>query len=567
MDHLKQAKDYFFAGLESLNEANYLAAEINFERSLDALPNRVSTLINLTAVKIKLEKFEEAQCLALQSVHLDENNSEGYLNLGLINKEKRLYESAIKYFNRAIDLNPNYADAWLNKGAILHEQKKYDEALVHYDRAISLKADYAEAFYNRGISLADLNRYEDSLLEYERALILNPEYAEALLNKGIALYELKQYKSALASYDQAISIKQNYVEAWSNKGLTLNALGLVGDAIAHYEKAINLDSTYALARWNLSLSQLAIGDLESGLQSYESRWENEKTIEIGGGIRTFPQQLWLGEHSLQGKTILLFAEQGLGDTLQFCRYVSLVAKLGANVILEVQRPLVLLLKCIPGVTKILARGETLPEFDYYCPLLSLPLAFKSTLASIPKFPRYIYPDIKKAADWAEKLEPKTKFRIGIVWSSTSSFKNDHIRSMRLAEFARCLPPDSSKFEIICLQKVVKKEDRDIFNSKNIRYFGDQLSDFSDTAGLIENIDLVISTCTSVPHLSCALGVPTWILLSYMPDWRWLLERKDSPWYPSARLYRQKELGIWDKPLLEVRQDLEKLLLNSQQSQQ
>lgn len=555
MDDIAQAKEYFFAGLKAFNEADYVTAEINFEHSLAIFPNRVSSLINLTAVKIKLKKFEEAYELALQSIHLDQSSSESYLNLGLVDKEKKRYAPALNNFSRAIDLNHSYEEAWLNKGIILHELKKYDEAIEHYSQAILIKNDYSDAHFNQGLSYAELKLYDKALIQYTNAISFNPRYAEAFLNKGITLFELKQFHAALDAYDQAIMLKSDYVEAWSNKGLILHTLGLFDDAVKCYEKALSLNPSYSLASWNLALLLLLIGNFESGLKAYDSRWHDEKVSDIGGGIRKFTKPLWLGENSLHGKTILLFGEQGLGDTLQFCRYATLVAQLGAKVILEVQEPLTPLLKSIEGVSQVFTKGDLLPDFDYQSPLLSMPLAFKTTLTSIPSFKRYVYGNKNKIASWSEKLGKKTKFRIGVAWSSTSLYKYDHIRSILFSEFSQCLPLDSNKFEIICLQKVVKDADRDAFNSTKIRFYGDELIDFSDTACLVENLDLVISTCTSVPHLSCALGIPTWLLLSYVPDWRWLLEREDSPWYPSAKLYRQKKWGEWNEVLKAIKADL------------
>ena len=560
MDAVQQAKEFFFAGLEALNKADYITAEMNFERSLDILPNRISSLINLTAVKIKLKKFEDAHNLALHSIHLDPTSSESYLNLGLVDRQKKFYESALHNFNRAIELNANHAEAWLNKGMILHELQKYHEAMLQYAQSISIKTDYAEAFFNQGLTLTSLNLYENALIQYERAISINPRYVEAWLNKGIILFEMKQYSAALATYDQAILIKNDYVEAWSNKGLTLHTLGLFDDSMKCYEKAISINPSYALASWNLSLVQLLTGNFDAGFKAYESRWRDEKISAIVGGNRKFSQPLWLGEQKLHGKTILLYAEQGLGDTVQFCRYVPLVAKLGAKVILEVQDSLVPLLKNIEGASQVFAKGDTLPNFDYQSSLVSMPFAFKTNTTSIPSLRRYIHGDNEKIAQWSEKLGEKTKFRIGVVWSSTSPYKNDHARSIPFSEFSQCLPLHSRKFEIVCLQKVIKDDDRAHFKSTKIRFFGDELEDFSDTACLIENLDLVISTCTSVPHLSCALGIPTWVLLSYVPDWRWLLGREDSPWYPSAKLYRQNKMGEWKGVLKKIQQDLEALAL-------
>ena len=272
------------------------------------------------------------------------------------------------------------------------------------------------------------------------------------------------------------------------------------------------------------------------------------------GIRNFSAPLWLGKEPLKGKTILLYAEQGLGDTLQFCRYVPLVAGMGATIILEVQPALVELLKCLEGVSRIISKGDTLPVVDLQCPLLSLPLAFNTALATIPAATSYLYNDKQKVTEWQELLGSKTRPRVGVVWSSVSGFNSDAGRSMPLATFLSALPKNGVDY--ICLQKEIKDSDRETLEaSPHISFTGNRLNDFSDTAALIDSVDLVISTCTSVPHLSCALGKPTWLVLAHVPDWRWLLDRKDSPWYPTVKLYRQDKAGQWGTVLGRIKQDL------------
>jgi hypothetical protein len=335
--------------------------------------------------------------------------------------------------------------------------------------------------------------------------------------------------------------------------VTLHELKRDEEAIAHYDKALSLKPEYHDASWNKSLSLLLQGDFENGLLLYESRWASKKVSEIIGK-RFLDGPVWLGAESLQDKTILLYGEQGIGDFIQFCRYCKLVADLGARVILEVPKSLAGLMKGLNGISQLVIKGEKLPYFDYQCPLLSLPFALKTTLSNIPANASYLAADPNKVAKWKLKLGERRKKRIGLVWSSMSTFKHDSKRSLMLIDLIKALPPD--RFEYICLQKELKDCDREFFESyKNIRFLGNELEDFSDTAALIENLDLVISTCTSVPHLSAALGKQTWILLSYVPDWRWLMGRGDSPWYPSVKLYRQPAIGDWSSVLDRINIDL------------
>jgi hypothetical protein len=296
------------------------------------------------------------------------------------------------------------------------------------------------------------------------------------------------------------------------------------------------------------------GDYKQGWELYEWRWKRDTFTSPDRG---FKQPLWLGEEPLKGKTILLHTEQGFGDMIQFGRYAKEVSALGARVVLEIPKPLYSLFQTLEGVDELVVKGEKLPEFDYQCPLLSLPLAFKTDLSNIPSPGPYLKSDPKKVKQWQKKLGEKKKPRIGVVWSSVSSFKDDAKRSMRLEEFIQCIPLD--EYEVVCLQKEIKAEDKAYFDSLKgkISFYGPELKDFADTAALASCMDLVVSTCTSVPHMTAALGIPTWVLLSYVPDWRWMLEREDSPWYASVRLFRQDLERNWQLVLCLIKQELKR----------
>ena len=295
------------------------------------------------------------------------------------------------------------------------------------------------------------------------------------------------------------------------------------------------------------------GNFEKGLPLYESRRESEIIAKVVGK-RVFNQPTWNGLESLDGKTILLYGEQGFGDFIQFCRYVKLVSELGARVILETPKPLYGLMTGLPGVTQLVIEGDPLQPFDYQCSLLSLPLALKTNLTNIPTKKSYLVSDPDKVLDWAKKLGKKRGMRVGLAWSSISNFSDDSKRSLELVNFVKALPIQGCEY--VCLQKELKECDVEFFqNYKNIQFFGNELKDFSDTAALCEHMDIVISVDTSVAHLAAAIGKSTWILLPYVPDWRWLLDRKDSPWYPSVKLYRQATIDDWDQAFENVRNDL------------
>jgi hypothetical protein len=293
-----------------------------------------------------------------------------------------------------------------------------------------------------------------------------------------------------------------------------------------------------------------MGDFDRGWKEYEWRW---KSVQLANSQRNFAQPLWLGKESLTGKTILLHSEQGLGDTLQFCRYIKLVSELGARVILEVYKPLSALLTRLDGVAQLVETGGPLPAVEFHCPLLSLPLAFKTGLNTIPARVSYIASNPGKVTEWRARLGKRTKPRIGLVWSGRTEHINDRNRSIPLSDLLKSLP---NAYQYISLQKEIGQKDKETLGSRaDILHFGEQLADFTDTAALCELMDVVISVDTSVAHLAGAMGKAVWILLPFCPDWRWLLDRADSPWYPTATLFRQDVMGDWGGVLRKVQAEL------------
>ena len=533
---------------------NYVLALEVLDKAIQIRPDIPEAWSNKGIALNNLNFYQESISAYSEAINLNPSYHEAWSNKSVpLNKLKRFLEAS-EVCDKALSLKPDYAEAWSNKGNVLNELKRFDEAIAHYDKALSLKPDYAEAWSNKGNVLNELKRFDEAIAHYDKALSLKPDYAEAWSNKGITLNELKRFDEAIAHYDKALSLKPDYAEGWSNKGITLNELKRFDEAIAHYDKAISLKTEYHDAYWNKSLCLLLQGDFENGLQLYESRWTSEKVSEIAGK-RCFDKPTWLGAESLQDKTILLYGEQGFGDFIQFCRYVKLVSDLGAKVILEVPQLLASLLENLEGVSQLVIKGQDLPFFDYQCPLLSLPLAFRTNLHTIPKTVGYINLDNhpNKSTEWKARLGPKLKPRVGLVWSGNPHHKNDHNRSLLLQDILPYLP---TQFEYISLQKEVRKVDRLTLESHpHILSFASHLNDFLDTAALIDNLDLVISVDTSVAHLSAALGKETWVLLPHLPDWRWLLDREDSPWYPSMKLYRQPTIGDWNSVLDKVKLDL------------
>lgn len=473
-----------------------------------------------------------------------------------LQKQKR-YEEAVADYDQAIALKPDYAEAWCNRGRALEKLGRFDAALESHDRALAIRPSYVLAHINRGNVLQALKQFDAMLQSYEQAIALDPRQPLAHANRGVALEMLKRLHEAVASYDRAIALRPGHAQAYINRGNALQKLGRPDAAINDYDQAIALEPQHAEARWNKALALLLNGRLGEGWPLYEWRWKLKDAARLRENQARFPKPLWLGREDIAGKTLLMHSEQGLGDSIQFCRYARLASERGATVILCVPQSLLGLMRGLAGVSRLVAPGQPLPEFDYHCPLLSLPLAFRTDLDSIPRGTRYLQADPEKLRTWSARLGHRSRPRIGLVWSGRPSHRDDENRSLLLADVMRRLPRGP---QYVCLQKDVRDIDMpQLQSNKDLLRLNEELQDFTDTAALCELMDLVISVDTSVAHLSAALGKTTCILLPLVPDWRWLLHREDSPWYPSVKLYRQPGVGDWDSPFAKLRADLSRHL--------
>lgn len=560
-----------------------------YELSIELNSNYYEAHNNKGITLHALERYEEALKHYDCAIALKPDYYEAWTNRGLTFQELKSNDNALLNFNKALSLNPTSTKCLLNRGLFFHEIGSFEEALNDYDLAISLKPDYFEVWSNRGVTLQELKCYDDALSNYEQAIQLAPHYSDAWLNKASLLYELRKFNEALTSCEIAINKNPDNFKAHNNKGLILTALNRHEEALLSFNECLHLKPSFSLALsnrgftlhglnrnqealidfnlalsinpndeqtlWNKGLALLVEGDLESGFSLYETRLRSKK---ISTHFRSYNAPIWTGNECLRNKTIFVYGEQGFGDCIQFSRYLKLISNLGAHIVFEVPHALVSLMNNLDGVSKVIAMGQEPPPFDFHVALMSLPAIFKTNINNIPSDPHYFnlkeYPN--KLMEWQTRLESKIKPRIGLVWSGNLNHKNDKNRSLLLETVVPYLP---SQFEYICLQKEIRHEDQLTLNlNPNILSFSEFLNDFLDTAALIQQLDLVISVDTSVAHLSAALGQQTWILIPFAPDWRWLLNRDDSPWYRSVRLYRQDSIGNWSAPLLKIKSDLEML---------
>jgi tetratricopeptide (TPR) repeat protein len=569
----------------ALKQLNHLQGALaSYDRALvldDALADAHS---NRGTVLSELHRFDEALASLDRAIALRPNFAAASLNRGNALKGLNRLDAALAAYDRTIAMNPRYAEAHFNKGCLLMGMRRWPEALASFGCAISIRP-YPEALLNRGIVLKEMGRLQEALADLESAIALDGHCAEALSNRGVVLGALGHHDAALASFDEAMTVKPLYAEAHGNKGNARLARSELDQALACYDRAISLKPDfpeahsgrgivltqmrrfdeafvsfdtavalkpdYAEAYFNRALASLTLGRFDSGWLDYEWRRKCAGVASDPAGER-FTEPPWRGDEPLSGRTILLWWEQGLGDTLQFCRYAALVADLGASVILEVQPPLLGVVATLPRIL-VVKPGDARPRFDFQCPLMSLPLAFKTTLSTIPSAGNYLRTDPAKVDYWRARLGPGEKPRIGLVWSGSRVHKNDRNRSLPLSLLLEFLPPE---IQCISLQVDVREIDRATLDQRpDILDCGASCGDFADTAALCQCLDLVISVDTSVAHLSAAIGKQTWVLLPFAPDWRWLLDRSDSPWYEAVSLYRQDAAGEWTEALARLRDDL------------
>lgn len=545
------AEACFAQGLEWHRQGALEQALAAYEQALSLQPGHPGALSHLGILAWQNGDLEAAERFLYASLDADGSAPSPWNTLGNVMKARGRTEAALACYQQALAIAPDYADAHFNAGNLLQLLGRLEPALASYARALEAQPDDVQSRNNRAAVLQQLGRWDEALDNLDAALALAPGYAEAHNNRGNVLARLRRHAEALASFERALACRSHYADAYVNRAKLLKDTGRLDAAQADLEQAIALDPGLAGAHWNLAILQLLRGDYAQGWRGYEWRWQTGQ--QQGPQRRKFSQPLWLGQQDLAGKTILLWSEQGLGDTLQFCRYAPLAAALGATVILEVQPALAQLLDGLAH--QVLARDAALPAFDFHCPLMSLPLAFGTELPTVPGATSYLRADPRRSAEWRAALGPARGLRVGLAWSGNPDFHDDHKRSIAFAELSRALAPGC---EFFSLQNSYREADLAAFTASQVADLSASLGDFADTAALCAAMDVVVSVDTSIAHLAGALGKQVWVLLPDTPDWRWMRERDDSPWYPGARLYRQQPGEGWEPVLARVRADLDAL---------
>jgi tetratricopeptide (TPR) repeat protein len=571
----------------ALTEAKrYHEALIAYERALEIRPDYASAHNNRGCVFMEMERFEDALSSYGRAVVLDPDNAEFVNNLGRALTRLRRYTDALDCYGDALALRPDYDDALINRGVTLNELARHDEALECFDQLLTRVSNHADALLNRAHVLVKLNRFEEALDTYDRLLARYPDRHQALLHRGFALTKLKRFEEALECYEmalvrkvdpaealnarattlrdmdrvseaiaeieRALVIRPDYAEGYEALGRALLHAGRLPEAISSFNRAVELRSDLAEAGWNLGYLLLLYGDFRQGWRHYEARRRMKGTIWT-----TLRGPEWQGE-LVRGKRLLLYAEQGFGDTIQFARFVSVAAGLGVQIIYGVYGPLAELMTTMDGNPIVVRNGEELPPYDWHAPIMSLPFILGLGENEIPADVPYLHADAARVQRWKRNL-PQTTFRVGIIWQGS---KSDQERWAPLAAFAPLSRVPG--VTLISLQKTDGIEQLDALPPGMIVEtlgpdFDAGPDAFLDSAAVMMNLDLVVSIDTGLAHLAGALACPVWIVLKKTPDWRWMLDRDDTPWYPTARLFRQKQKGEWEPVMKEVAAELALLI--------
>jgi tetratricopeptide (TPR) repeat protein len=516
--------NYWELGLALLLQGEELEAQALWlsailEGSDEQVEAKTAELINVLKAsglqRIQSCKYQQAEKIYWQILELNENNSEAYKNLGTAVLYQGKVEDAIAHYQQAINLDPNYAIAYYHLGCAFQTQGNIEEAIAHFQKAINLDPNYPIFHHNLGATFQIQDKLEEAIAHFQQALILDPNYVIAYNSLGVALAQKQNFSQAIDCFNRAIELAPDNGEA----------------------------------HWNRGFIRLLCGDYKGGFADYEWRWIAKKVLP-----RSCPQPIWSGE-DLEGRTILLHTEQGFGDTIQFVRYAPLVQQRGGNVILECQEPLVRLLTTVPGIKKVVARGTTLPEFDVHAPLLSLPYILGTTLETVPAQIPYLNYD-EFFSFRLDSPDPAC-LKVGIVWGGSPENPQNAKRSCSLGHFFNLLHTPGIAFYSLQKEPAVVELD-ELSGVVPPQDLSSLLGDFADTAAVIAQLDLIISVDTAVAHLAGALGKPVWVLLAFNADWRWIVGRSDSPWYPSMRLFHQQRPGDWAELLSRVQAALQEL---------
>lgn len=546
----KKALEHYQAG--EIQEAKKTCKQI-----CQADPSNAPVLHLLGMIAYRAELYDDAVKQMSRAVQLSPNTPFFHNDLANSFLAQGKIDEAILCYRNALRLDPNIVRAYSKLGVALMKKNRVDQALQSFEIALMLKPDDTDALYHSGLLLDQEKKPHQAIACFERLLAIQPDRIDARYAMGAILSAMDRDEEAIGCYRKVLEMVPDHVYALNNLGLLLREQGEIDQAVAAFQKAIEIKPDQPPPHWNLSHALLLTGNFESGWQEFE--WRLKKDDWQIANSRRCQVPLWSGE-SFAGKTMLVHDEQGLGDTIQFMRYLLMVKELGGNVIFEAQKPLMGLLEGFPGIDRLVPSTADgfLPEgIDIYAPLLSLPAIFNTTVDTIPDTVPYLHADTAKTNCWRERLQGD-EFKVGIVWAGRPENPNDRNRSCHLRNFEPLTNIRGVRLIGIQLGEAAEQVN-DLPAGMEVINFGPELENFTDTMGLIENLDLIIAVDTAVAHLAGAMGKAVWLILTFAHHWPWLLERTDSPWYPSMKIYRQKKKGDWAGIFKQAKMDLQALI--------
>lgn len=518
-----------------------------FQKVAELMPNDPEAHFNLGVVLKSSGRPEQAVTSYQRAIKLKSDYAEAHSNLGNTLKDLGRINDAVASYRRALKIKPDSADAHNNLGTVQKDQGRLNDAVASYRFAIALKPDFALAYYNLGNVLIELGQIDPGLSSYRRAIEIKPDFVDALNNLGSALKDQGLYDAALTSYRRVLELRPEFAEAHNNLGVVLKDLGQLDAALASFRKTLELSPDYAEAHNNMGNCLMAMGQFSEGWREQEYRLKTLDSAQLRSATQ-LPQ--WIGQKPADNEKLLVLEEQGMGDKLQFVRYLALAEEqFSGGVSVVVGGPLrKLFRRSFPNVEILDATPDDQSAWHWQCPLLSLPLAFGTTLETIPKQIPYLITDKNRVAYWQNKIStlglPAATRKIGVVWKPGTAMKTAPLRTLTLKHIASLInQPGCAWFS---LQKEPDPDKASWVASGQIVDWTDEFSDFDETAALAVNLDLIISVDTSVAHLAGGLGMPTWLFNRHASEWRWMRDREDSPWYPTMRIFTQKNAGNWNE---------------------
>ncbi len=533
------------------------AAEQACQRALQANPFDLVALRDLAAIRRRQGRLDEAEAICRKVREFRPDDADICLDLGNLLYERSRFAEAADSYRQALRIRPDDADGHNNLGAALADLGRFEEAVESYNRALALRPDFADAHYNFGNALRALWLFEEAVGAYAQALRCRPTFAEAHNNLGVALHRLGRRSEAIVSFGEALKLQPTNPHALTGLGFALQESGRVAEALARYEEAIGVAPDFAEAHRNRSLALLLTNDMAAGWSEYEWRLRCP-----GFSPPNLPKPYWDGS-SLAGRRVLLSTEQGSGDTFQFIRFAQNIADRGGVVTLAAPETLHPLLSTCPGISRLVPREASIDpdEYDVHCPLLSTPRVLGITPETLPAPAAYLHPEADRVARWRERLAADpAEFRVGIIWRGSPTNPHDPVRSTALKHFAGLARVPGARLYSLQLGEAAE-EQRQPGHDFPVVDLGPELAEdlgtFRESAACLANLDLLVTCCTSLAHLAGAMGRPVWVAAAAVPDFRWLLDRADSPWYPSARLFRQQYAGLWDEPFAQMARALAK----------